>query len=290
MTRPRLLLDGLKFPEGPRWHDGELWFSDIHAHRVIAIDAGWKARTVVEVPTRPSGLGFAPDGALLIAGMRKPRALYVFRGGCLEVLADLESLPGPFVNDMAVDPLGNAYIGFRHDRLTAGVNPGPEGVALVTPEGAVRIVVDAVRGPNGTVITPDGRNLILAETHGHLLTHFDIASDGSLSNRRLFADTGEAHPDGICLDSEGAIWIGGGREFQRVLPGGQVAARIVPGEAGWHATACVLGGPDRRTLFMLEHWPDPTLGAMVDPELDVDSPMRGRIEAVPVEVAGAGTP
>jgi sugar lactone lactonase YvrE len=160
----------------------------------------------------------------------------------------------------------------------------------VEADGRFRIAAEALKGPNGSAVTPDGATLIVAETHGHLLTAFDIQEDGSLANRRTFAETGEAFPDGICLDAEGAIWIGGGAEFRRIQEGGTVAADVRPSAGGWSATACALGGEDRRMLYMLEHWPEPRLGAMLDPAEDVSSPLRGRIEAVRVDVPGAGWP
>jgi sugar lactone lactonase YvrE len=290
VEQPFLVAENLKFPEGPRWHDGELWFSDIHAHHVLAMDRNGERRIVLELPTRPSGLGFWPDGTLLVVGMRRPRALYAFGKNRVSVLADLDSLPGDFINDIVVDGRGRAYAGFRSDRRQAGAEAGPEGIVLVEPDGSFRIVAEGLKGPNGSVVSPDGRTLIVAETHGHLLTAFDIEADGSLTNRRTFAETSDAFPDGICLDAEGAIWIGGGREFRRVLEGGQVAATVAPSAEGWSATACALGGEDRRTLFMLEHWPEPRLGAMLDPAADVSSPLRGRIDAVQVDVPGAGWP
>ncbi|HZU16672.1 MAG TPA: SMP-30/gluconolactonase/LRE family protein [Candidatus Dormibacteraeota bacterium] len=287
--RRRVLLDGLRFPECPRWHEGAFWFSEIHAHRVVAVDPGGRARVVAELPTRPSGLGFLPDGTPLVVAMRRPRALLALRGGAPELVVDLESLPGDFLNDMLVDPQGRAYIGFRSDRLGPDAPVGPEGLVRVDPDGSFEVVAEGLAGPNGTVLSPDGRVLTVAETHGRRLTSFSVLEDGRLGPPRPFADTGDALPDGICLDAEGAIWIPAGPEFRRIAAGGGLLERVAVGE-GLHATACALGGEDRRTLLMASHVWEPRLGAMVDPTEDLRSPVRGRIEVVEVTVPGAGLP
>ena len=285
--------EGFVFPEGPRWHAGELWFSDIHAHKVIAIDLSGHARVAAEFDDRPSGLGFLPDGSLIACLMRSKRVMRV-AGDRVEVLADLSNYPWDFTNDCVTDGRGRTYLGFRGDmfkRPTGAQGPLPHGVVLVEPNGQSRIVAEDIAGPNGTVITPDGRTLIIAETHAGLLTAFTIEEDGSLSGRRLFADTRPARPDGICLDAEGAIWLGSVEGFVRVREGGIVAERISV-EVDGHAVACALGGPDRRTLFMLfVHVPPGfDLGRATDPREDVHSPLRGRIEAIEVAVPGAGWP
>jgi sugar lactone lactonase YvrE len=294
-TPHRTLADGLVFPEGPRWHAGELWFSDIHAHKVIALDLLGHTRVVVEFDDRPSGLGFLPDGTLIACLMRSKRVMHV-HGDKVEVLADLSNYPWDFTNDCVTDGRGRTYLGFRADMFkrpstAAAGRPLPHGVVLVEPDGRSRIVAEDIAGPNGTVITPDGRTLIIAETHAGLLTAFTIEEDGSLSGRRLFADTNPARADGICLDAEGAIWLGSGDGFLRVREGGTIADRVVV-EADGHAVACALGGHDRRTLFMLfVHVPPGfDLGRATDPREDVHSPLRGRIVAVEVAVPGAGWP
>lgn len=181
-----ILLDGLRFGEGPRWHKGRLWFSDMHDCKVLAVDLNGQLETIVEVPNRPSGLGWLPDDTLLVVSVTDRRLLKLAPGG-LEEVADLSSLASFHCNDMVVDPAGRAYIGnFGFDLL----NNAPAAFAqliLVTADGKARIVAEKMRFPNGTVITPDGNTLIVGETTGGALTAFDITADGSLINRRTWA-------------------------------------------------------------------------------------------------------
>jgi sugar lactone lactonase YvrE len=246
----RQLVEGLVFPEGPRWHDGRLWFSDMHARAVMTVDIDGKLERIANVPERPSGLGFLPDGRLLVVSMRDRRLLRL-DPDLLREHADLTDVAGGDLNDMVVDSQGRAYVGnFGYD-YNEGGEPRAANLVMVTPDGAVRVVADELKFPNGPVITPDGRTLILAETAGRRLTAFDIAEDGGLSNRRVFADLGKAAPDGICMDAEGAVWLGspGTQEFLRVREGGEVAGRI-PTPGRW-AVACAMGGPEGKTLFLL---------------------------------------
>jgi len=275
-----VLLDGLVFGEGPRWHDGKLWFSDMHAHRVMTVDLDGKAETVFEVPGQPSGLGWLPDGRLLVVSMTDRRLLRLDPDGLAEV-ADLRELASYHCNDMVVDGLGRAYIGNFGFDLTAGQPPAPAEIILVTPDGDARVVADDLAFPNGTVITPDGRTLIVAESFGRRLTAFQIEVDGSLTQRRLWAELGDAIPDGICLDAEGAIWVAspGSGEVLRVREGGEVADRI---KVSTQAFACMLGGPQRRTLFVLT-------GETAQPE-EAGAKASGRVEIVEVDVPGAGLP
>lgn len=276
---PRLLLDNLVFPEGPRWRDGKLWFSDMYGGRVMTVDLQGRAEVIAEVPQRPSGLGWLPDGRLLIVSMRDRRLLRLDPGD-LQTHADLSPLAGGDTNDMVVDPAGRAWIG------NFGATP-PQGgrlpaqIILVTPDGAARVVAEDMLFPNGTVITPDGATLIVAETGGQRLTAFSIEEDGSLSDRRVWADVRPAGPDGICLDAAGAVWLGSFAtgEFLRVREGGEVLERITYPER--HAVACMLGGPDRRTLFLLTS--EGNLGGDV-------SQIKGWIDVVEVETPGAGWP
>ena len=294
--RVEVLADGLKFPEAPRWHDGELWFSDIHAHRVLALGAERRLRVVAEIDDRPSGIGFLPDGTPVVASMRRRRLLRLGPRGA-EVFADLAALPGDFVNDLVTDGAGRTYLGFSRDRI-AGQTPDPavpspkEGIVMIDSEGRSRVVADHLLGPNGSAVTADGQTLIVAETHARRITAFRIAADGSLEERRVFADLGEATADGLCLDAEGAVWAGSPRtgEFLRLREGGQVLDRVRP-IAGEHAVACALGGSDRQTLYMLTaRIPMSALGAMTDVSADVRSPLEGWIEAVRVDSPGAGWP
>lgn len=276
---PQVLLDGLCFPEGPRWHDGKLWFSDMHAQRVVQVGTDGRAETVAEVPNQPSGLGWLPDGRLLVVSMLDRRLLRLDESGLTEV-ADLSGVAPHHCNDMVVDAEGRAYIGNFGFDLHGGAAPVPTALACVTPDGAVREVADDLLFPNGTVITPDGRTLVVAETFAARLTAFDVEGDGSLANRRVWAQL-EGIPDGICLDAEGCIWVAAPTSSQvmRVRPGGEVTHRV---RVSTDAFACALGGPERRTLFVC------TAGDH-DPRVCRER-RDGRIEMVEVEVPGAGLP
>jgi len=275
----RVLLDGLAFGEGPRWHDGRLWFSDMHAYQVMTLDLSGRTEIIIGVPGQPSGLGWLPDGRLLVVSMTDRRLLRLESGGLVEA-ADLSKLASHSCNDMVVDRRGRAYIG--HFGFDSSSQPfAPAEVILVTPDGSARVVAEQMAFPNGSVITPDGRTLIVAETFGARLTAFDIQPDGSLTGRRLWASTSPAVPDGICLDAEGAIWIASPttREVVRIQEGGQVATRI---SLSRPAFACMLGGTDLRTLFVL------TAESSVPGE--VRAKLSGHVEIVEVDVPGAGLP
>jgi sugar lactone lactonase YvrE len=280
-TPTALTTEGIIFPEGPRWHAGKLWFSDIHGARVMTVDPEGRLAPVVDVPTRPSGLGFDPGGRLLIVSMRDRRLLRL-ENGRLDTVADMSGLMPGDANDMVVDGQGRAFIGnFGYD-LFAGAEPRPTCLVVVDADGRARVVADELAFPNGTVITPDGKTLIVAESFGNLLTAFNVKPDGSLSGRRFFAHLGDRTPDGICLDAEGAVWVScfGQDEFIRVWEGGDIAARVaVPGR---RAVACMLGGEDRRTLFLLTA--ETTLEDLSQGK------SKGRIETAHVDVPGAGYP
>jgi len=280
-TESELLLGGLAFPEGPRWHDGRRWFSDMHMHRVMAVGIDGKAETIVEVPGRPSGLGWLPDGTLLVVSMRD-RKLVKFAGGALSVLADLSEFATGDTNDMVTDAAGNSYVGNFGFDLHAREKFSPANLVLVTPSGEARVVATDLGFPNGTVITPDGRTLIIGESFSRRLTAFDIQPDGALANRRVFAETGDALPDGICLDSEGAVWIASPstQEAVHIREGGEVTDRVSTAPHG--CFACMLGGADGRTLFLLT-------APSSDPD-DVRRQMAGAIRTVRVDVPRAGWP
>ena len=296
-STPRVILDGLIFPEGPRWHDGRLWFSDIHAHTVMSVDAEGGARVEAELSDRPSGLGFLPDGTPLVVAMRERKLLALTAKGPV-VYADLARFNADFLNDMVVDGLGRAYVGNRvlegytEDAVAGAARDGPgESLLLVPPDGSAEVAATGLISPNGTVVTPDGRTLIVAEPRARRLTAFDIGADGALANRRVFADAGEAWPDGICLDAEGAVWAGSPmtEEFVRILEGGEITHRVkTPGR--W-AVAPALGGEDRRTMFLatcrnsLEN-----LQRLEETADDSTSEATGWIESVRVETPGAGWP
>ena len=278
--KTRILLDGLLFPEGPRWHAGKLWFSDMQGLQVMTVDLDGNAEKMLEVQCCPSGLGWLPDGRLLVVSMMDRRLLRLDPIGLVEI-ADLTKLASFHCNDMVVDKKGRAYIGNFGFDLAANAPVKPAEIVLVTPDGKARIVAEELYFPNGTVITPDDRTLIVAETWGNCLTAFDIESDGSLKNRRTWAKLDGAYPDGICLDAESAIWVAAPHpgEVLRVQEGGNITHRLTVSTKPY---ACMLGGFDRRSLFVC------TAGSS-DPD-EVRAKPGGKIELIEVEVPGAGLP
>jgi sugar lactone lactonase YvrE len=290
MIEQRLLAGGLHFGEAPRWHEGALWFSDFFDYAVKTVDLEGNVRVRVSLSDRPSGLGWLPDGRMLIVSMTD-RLLLRLDGRELVTHADLSSIATFHCNDMVVDSVGRAYVGnFGFDLDTneiagtvAEVLATHAGATLarVDPDGSVHAAADGLMFPNGTVITPDGRTMIVAESFGRRLTAFDIAPDGSLSNRRLWADLGRRTPDGICLDADGAIWVANPvtPECFRVAEGGEILDVI---ETDNRCFACMLGGPDMRTLFMLtsKH------------SLAVEAAVRrtGNVWIAEVDSPGAGLP
>jgi sugar lactone lactonase YvrE len=246
---------------------------------------------------RPSGLGFLPDGTLVVVAMTQRRLLRVC-GTKVEPYADLRDFGGDFANDMVVDAEGRAYVGLRSAALKPGfavpdASDAPDLVLVVDPSGHASIAADQLVSPNGTVITPDGRALIIAETYAHRVTAYDRADDGTLSRRRVFAEVEGAYPDGICLDDEGAVWFGSPytNEFIRVRDGGEVTDRV-PVSGG---VACALGGDNRTTLFLLAVDPAalPTPGTSVSssPVLHGDATFDGGcIWTIAVDHGGAGWP
>ena len=236
-----ILIDGLCFGEGPRFRDGHLWLSDMHARRVLKVHPSGSSETIVEIPDDdPSGLGWLPNGDLLIVGMRQ-RKLMRFDGTSLSDYADLSELASWYCNDMVVDVHGRAYVGnFGFDLHNSAPQASAE-IILVEPDGQMRVVEDDVLFPNGTVITPDGKTLIVGETFGRRLTAFDLQPDGNLTNKRLWAALPDgAVPDGICLDAEGGIWSASPttNDCIRQVEGGEVTHRI---ELERGAFACMIG-------------------------------------------------
>ena len=250
MSVATLLLDGLAFAEAPRWHAGELWFSDFFLKQVLRVDAQGRTTVVAELPNQPSGLGWAPDGRLLVVSMLDHKLMRLDLGG-LATVAELAAFATGYCNDMVVDARGGAYIGnFGFDLFAEPVQRRPAALVYVSPEGVPRVAAEGLEFPNGAVITPDGRTLIVAETFARRLTAFRIGSDGSLHERRVWAELGKVAPDGICLDAEGAVWVASPRtnEFIRVLEGGAVTDRMASEQQG---IACALGGVDGNRLFMI---------------------------------------
>lgn len=276
---PTILVDGLQFPEGPRWHDGKLWFSDMNAGKVMTVDLSGNLNTIVHVPGSPSGLGWLPDDRLLVVSMTDRRLLRFEKGGLVQA-ADLSDLATYHCNDMVVDSKGRAYIGNFGFDLGSFQEMVPAEIIMVRQGGDTAVVARDLLFPNGTVITPDGKTLIVAETFGQRLTAFDILPDGMLRNRRVWAEMEGYYPDGICLDEAGGIWVASPENHAgvlRVLEGGCISHRV---QVESNAYACMLGNHDRRTLFVL------TAGASIPHQPEAG----GRIETIEVEIPGAGLP
>ena len=289
-----IIADGLSFGEAPRWHDGRLWFSDFYRYGVFSIRAdGSDERLEVSLATQPSGLGWLPDGRLLIVSMTDHRVVRVSADGSIDLHADLAEHCGYWANDMVVADDGTAYVGnfgFDLDAFLAehGIEgvltpPGPPTTSLVvlSPSGEILQVVKEMAFPNGSVITPDGTTLIVAETMAMRLTSFEIASDGTLGNRQVFAQLELVPADGICLDAEGQVWVANALspEAIRVAPGGEITGRVHTSQTCF---ACMLGGPDGRTLFAMTA---PTSTARIARERT-----DAKIETAEVSVARAGRP
>ena len=276
-------VDGITYGEGPRWHDEKLWFTDGPRGVVMTAEVDGTLEEVLESP-HPSGLGWLPDGTLVISMLHQAKILRV-DDGQVSVLHDLSD-QGWSTNDLVVGPDGSIYFDLYLSRDTEGMPIG--NIMRATPGGEVRggevrAVATDLATPNGLGITPDGSTLVVSETAGNRLLAFDIAPDGSLGAGRVFADLGEErNPDGLCLDAEGAVWVAcyRSREFVRVRDGGEIT-HVVRIDAGW-AVATALGGPDRRTLYLIAN--DTTHEKFAQGISD------GWIEQVRVEVPGAGWP
>ena len=287
--RTNILMDGLTFGEGPRWHEEKFYFSDFYSHKVFSLDMDGNSKVIVEVPGQPSGLGWMPDGTMLIVSM-KDKKLLSFNNKTLSEVADLSEFAGFHCNDMVVDDQGNAYIGNFGFNTYSGEEIKPANLILVRPGEDPCVAADDLLFPNGTVITPDGKTLIIGETYAARLTAFDINEDATLSNRRVWADfTLDADegdvpvPDGMCLDAEGAIWVASPTtaDVIRIKEGGEVLDRI---SVETNAYACMLGGDDLKTLFICT-----SNASGVDPESALRE-KSGKIETIKVEVPGAGKP
>jgi sugar lactone lactonase YvrE len=275
------LMTGIAFGESPRWHDDRLWFSDWGTQEIIAVDLEGESEVIVRVPSFPFCIDFLPDGRLLIVSASDRLLLRREPDGPLVTHADLSTLSEHPWNDIVVDARGNAYIGnIGFDFPEAQFAPGT--LALVTPDGSARQVADGVAFPNGIVVTPDNSTLIVAESYANRLTAFDITADGSLSNRRMWAELGGGVPDGICLDAEGAVWYGDvpNKRCVRVREGGEVLQTIALDRGCF---ACMLGGPDDKTLFMVaQEW-----SGM---ESTAEEERTGQLLTSPAPAAGAGWP
>jgi sugar lactone lactonase YvrE len=282
--------DGFVFTEGPRWRDGQLWCSDMHDHRIVAVSGDGQVRTVAEVPDdEPSGLGWLADGRLIVVSMERGELLRLESDGSLVRHADLSAHVVGSLNDMIVAEDGTAYVGDMGMRIHGEGERRPGQVFRVARDGSFDVAADDMLAPNGMGLSPDQRTLFVAESAGLRITAFDRADDGSLSNRRVFAAltpgdpaAGVSPPDGMCLDAQGAVWYADpiGRRVVRVLEGGAVTdiVSFVPETP----VACVLGGPDRRTLYVC--------AAMAWKRDELTGTRKGRIASLEVSVPGAGRP
>jgi len=287
----RVLTEGIYFGEGPRWHEGRLWFSDFYAYAVKSVSLAGDLRTEFEIEDRPSGLGWMPDGSLLVVSMMKRQVLRRSTAGKISRHADLSHIATFHCNDMVVDSMGRAYVGnFGFDLDAEMEERGIESVlqdhataklTCVLPDGTIRIAASDMHFPNGSVVTPDGKTLIVGETLSATLTAFDIQADGALSNRRVWASTGTRVPDGIALDANGNIWIANpvAPECALIAPGGAVLEVVDTQDPCY---ACMLGGDDGRTLFMLTAQSSIAHRAAAEP--------KGRLLITTVETPHAGRP
>jgi sugar lactone lactonase YvrE len=277
---PVELLDGLGFGEGLRWHEDRLWFSDFYAHTVSSFGLSGDLRVEAELDERPSGLGWLPDGRLLVVAMDSRRVLRREPGGELVVHADLSSVATSHANDMVVAADGTAYVGNFGADMAAGEPRNDARLAIVRPDGTVLGGPEGLAFPNGSVITPDGSVLIVGESMAQRYRAFPILPDGTLGEPRLWADLGGRFPDGCTLDAEGAIWFADAMapEVARVAEGGEVLDVIgLPDRC----FACALGGPDGRSLFVATA---STFPGGNDPD------WSGRIWRIEVDVPHAGRP
>jgi sugar lactone lactonase YvrE len=283
MPEPKVLLDGLGIPESPRWHEGRLWFCNWIDRQVVAVGLDGEPEVMLtrDPDSHPMGysIDWLPDGRLLVTGdkLRRQEA-----DGSMTVLAEQPA------NEIVVDGRGNIYLNGADFDFAGGEAPKPGYIKLVTPDGKVRQVADDIQFPNGMIITPDNRTLIISESFARRLTAFDIDADGELSHRRVFAE--DLGPDGICMDADGAVWVStGGWSVVRVAEGGEVLQRIELRE-NRAPFALMLGGPDRRTLFIMTAEWRKADGIVSNLQRLNNGPRTGEILTVPVSVPGAGRP
>jgi len=276
----RTIAEGYSFTEGPRWHEGRLYFSDFYTHRVLAVDGEGRVEVIATVPGQPSGLGWLPDGRMLVVSMLDRKLLRQEGDGRLVEHADLSKIATYHCNDMVVDAQGRAYVGNFGSDIESGNKLVKANLAFVDTDGSVSVAAEDLAFPNGAVITPNGKTLIIGETFGRCLTAFDIADDGGLSNRRIWANLHPHIPDGICLDAEGAIWLADPANncVVRVAEGGDVLQKI---EMGNGTFACMLGGEDRKTLFVC---------TAAGSGSKAEERLTAKIEACEVSVPGVGCP
>jgi sugar lactone lactonase YvrE len=278
MNAPEVLMEGIVFGESPRWHDGRVWFSDWGAHQVIALGTGGSHEVVATVPSFPMCIDFLPDGRLLVVDSAQRRLLRREPDGSLVQHAGLSAISDKPWNDIVADDRGNVYVNtigfdFPGGQFALGL------IVLITPDGTVSAVAGDLAFPNGMAISPDGATLIVAESYANQLSAYDIGSDGGLASRRVWARTPGDHPDGICMDAEGAVWYAdvGNQHCVRVREGGQVLATASMDRG---AFACALSrGEDPRLIVVGQHYGEPQ-----------SAQPSGRIVAFPAPAPGAGRP
>jgi sugar lactone lactonase YvrE len=283
MAEPRTLMTGLVIGESPRWHDDRLWFSNWGAQEVIAVDLDGNSEVVARVATTiPFSIDWLPDGRLLILSGPERVLLRKEPDGSLVTHADLTALTEFGLNEIVVDGRGNTYVNGGGFDLMAGEAFAPGIIAVLTADGSARQVADGIAFPNGMAVTPDNSTLIVAESYAKRLTAFDIGADGGLSNRRVWADLDDGVPDGICIDAAGSVWYADvpNKRCARVREGGEVLHTVELDRGGF---ACMLGGPDGRTLFIVAaEWHGPAHM--------FDGARSGQVLTAQAPAAGAGWP
>jgi sugar lactone lactonase YvrE len=274
------IAEGLAFPEAPRWRAGRLWLTDQHARAVLAMDPAGALERIAATEDLPGGLGWLPDGRLLVVFMTQRRVMQLTNGALVEY-ADLSGKASFHCNDLVVDAAGRAYVGNFGFDLHGGAEVAPAEIIRIDGDGTAEVFARDVVFPNGGVITPGGDCLLVAETFAHRISAFGLDSEGRMASRQVWADLGEHTPDGICLDADGAVWVAspGSRALIRVRQGGAIVDECLTRGTPY---ACMLGGEDRRTLYVCTSETD-------DPR-EAARRRSGRIEQVRVEVPGAGLP
>ena len=281
-----VLCSGYGLVESPRWHEGRLWFSDWTGGRIVAVDDAGVTEVMVEHPSLPMCFDFLPDGRLVLVSNQERALLTLEADGSLATYADLTPVSDLGCNDIVVDGLGRAFVNSPHFDFAAGPPPGevqPGRVGVVTPDGDARVVAEDIAFPNGMAVTADGTTLVVADSYRHQLVGFTIGDDGSLSERRVWADLGEDNPDGICLDASGAAWYADvpHQHCVRVAEGGEVLQMVDLDRGGF---ACMLGGVTSPSLYAVAAvWPG-AAGLMTHTDWD------GQVVRIDVDVPGAGWP
>jgi sugar lactone lactonase YvrE len=279
-SAPQVVMDGVAFPESLRWHDGRLWFSDWMAHEVIALSSEGESEVMAHVDAFPFSIDWLPDGPMLITA--GSLILRLEPDGSVATHADLGELTEFGWNEIVVDGQGNAFVNGPGFDMMGGGEFAPGGIAVLRPNGSAERLAEDIAFPNGMAITPDDSTLIVADSYGKELVAFDLAEDGGLSNRRMWADLGDGVPDGICMDAEGAVWYADvpNRRCVRVAEGGHMLDRV---DVDRGCFACMLGGEDRATLFIAaQEWNGP--------EAIGTGPRTGQVLTVEAPAPHAGRP